>query len=178
MSSFRKENNTNSNTNNSSTIPKKKHSKTHKPPILNSDKFFKSKFYKQLFTNLYKNDKNWIRNCKIQNIDKSIVKYTNKHLTSFQPSNKNNEYIDDIMMGLQYFKDWIKVRKKNGWILNKSEKRTLDEYSDTYLNTYYKYIKNEEIAATKGEMVLPYSTPIIAGVIMNGFVLYKIYRFS
>eukprot|EP01083_Nonionella_stella_P023748 65692_1 len=125
-------------------------------PVL-SDKFYGNDEYLQVISNTNKNNARWIYSSLIEcindNADDTDV------LDSFEPSSTNpsHPYLDDIKEAFSLFKEWEK--EDTVWRLNSTIKKDEDSVLSLSMN------RNNRI--TKSEMILPYSTPIIAGIFCN-----------
>ena len=108
-------------------------------------------------------------------LDSNYNKYDDSNLEELiakQPD--HHKYSNVVQDALNLFNEWRKWKdlkkstgKSNEWKLSSSTKYKLDSYNDTQLNCYWNSIADSDISATKGRMILPYSVPIVCGIIEN-----------
>jgi hypothetical protein len=112
-----------------------------------------------------KNDANskWIES--ELNIANDAKEYDSKYLDAFKAPNDdlNHPYSETVRSALAQFKRWRE--DENGWKLSKAHKNGL--------RAYLKAVENESIFAVKGELSIPYSVPIVVGIILNDAHLTK-----
>ena len=126
--------------------------------------YFESKEYLDIIP---LNDQEWV----FGDLDIKSDEYTSSNLDHFVPpdydpdhNNVGHPYMNDVMSGLQIFKQWRNLphskdkSDQNAWKFLKEVEK---------LKIFWTHIPNEVISAIKAEMIVPYSVPIIAGCIIN-----------
>eukprot|EP01083_Nonionella_stella_P269318 911130_1 len=118
-----------------------------------NDRFWNSREYLDLIP---KNDGEWFKRTP------KLINGTRKQheilLDNFIPPDKPFQYSNDLNQAFKLFNQWRKWENGKEW-KEKAQKEDLKIYSHS--------LPNESIDIIKGEAMMPYSVPIIAGILLN-----------
>eukprot|EP01083_Nonionella_stella_P045886 122964_1 len=137
------------------------------PPYVNSSQWYSSNVYKSLFT--LKTSAQWITESICQYLNSTHSRYDDTNLQQLIRKQPDQHTFSDVVQeALHLFNTWRKwSNNTNKWKLSFTQRVPLDSYADTQLTCYSNTLPDSPVAVTKGEMVLPYSVPIVCGVIAN-----------